>query len=98
VLFLESVIDGPWLACREKAGEDLDELAWNDIHDRMWPLANRIMEHRPKTLAGLAVLARAASFAREDWFDDEHEESETGRSIIEAMCAFCGVTPLPAEI
>jgi hypothetical protein len=79
-------------------GEDLSELAWNDIHDRMWPLAKRIMGHRPKTLAGLAVLARAASFAREDWFDDEHEKSGTGRSIIEAMCAFCGVTPLPAEV
>ena len=77
-------------------GEELDP--WEDIHGRMWPLASRIMTYRPKTVAGLAIVARAASFAREDWFNDEHDESETGRSIIEAMCAFCGVTPLPAEI
>jgi hypothetical protein len=77
-------------------GEELDP--WEDIHGRMWPLASDIMTFRPKTVAGLAIVARAASFAREDWFNDEHDESETGRSIIEAMCAFCGVTPLPAEI
>jgi hypothetical protein len=73
-------------------------MRWNAIHGRMWPIAERIMTFRPKTAAGLAIVARAASFACSDWFDDEDEQSMLDRSIIEAMCAFCGVTPLPAEV
>jgi hypothetical protein len=79
-------------------GEDLGAMRWSAIHDRMWPLANRIMQDRPKTVAGLGIVARAASFVCEEWFDDEHPDPDQDRSIIEAMCAFCGVIPLPAEV
>jgi hypothetical protein len=78
-------------------GEDLGAMAWADIHDRLAPLADRIMEHRPKTVAGLAIVARAASYVGSEWFEDLEDE-ERGRAIIEAMCAFCGVTPLPVEV
>jgi hypothetical protein len=35
---------------------------------------------------------------REQGVFDQDEESMSDRSIIEAMCVFCGVTPLPAEV
>jgi hypothetical protein len=65
----------------------------------MVPIANRIMEHRPKTVAGLAIFARATSFVHADVFDlEDLMGDERTREVVEAMCAFCGVTPLPAEV
>jgi hypothetical protein len=51
-------------------------------------------------VAGLAIVARAASFTRADWFDPglDDEEQQGDRAAIEVLCAFCGVTPLPAEV
>jgi hypothetical protein len=72
----------------------------SDIYKRMWPLANRIMTFRPKTMAGLAIVARAASYTCAEAFWSDSEEGEEGfyeRKAIEAMCHFAGVTPLVAE-
>jgi len=77
----------------------LDDQIWESIHDRMWPLAKRIVRSRPKTVAGLALVARAASFICAEWFDfnDADEQDADDRAIIEAVCSFCGVMPLSVE-
>jgi hypothetical protein len=82
-----------------KTGEEHEEL-WTALHGKMFPIAHRIMVHRPKTAAGLAIFARAASFVDADAFDLRHwdESYNSIRATIEAMCAFCDVKPLPAEV
>jgi hypothetical protein len=68
----------------------------SDIYKRI----NRIMTFRPKTMAGLAIVARAASYTCAEAFWSDNEEGEEGfyeRKAIEAMCHFAGVTPLVAE-
>lgn len=78
-------------------GEEVD--VWDDIHDRMWPIIDAIMAIKPRTLAGLAVVARTFSLRHaEQWElainadDDLHH-----RAFMETMCAFAGVVPVPTE-
>jgi hypothetical protein len=72
---------------------DPDLERWNALHDRMHPLVNRIMSHRPKTLAGLGMITRAASLSYDD-FDRENDSESRQGDLISAVCTFCGVEPV----
>src|ERR1700733_3829871 len=53
-------ITGPIYRAVGVVDEDDKEVdAWDDIHGRMWPMIDAIMAQQPRTLAGLAVVARA---------------------------------------
>jgi hypothetical protein len=72
--------------------------AWNNIHGRLFPLTDEILSFRPKTMAGLAVFARAASVENLDyWAEGTENEMEGERSFLEAICAFAGVEPVAIE-
>jgi hypothetical protein len=75
---------------------DPDLKRWSALHDRMHPLVDRIMTHRPKTLAGLGVLTRAASLSYDD-FDRENDNESKQGDLISAVCSFCGVEPVVAD-
>ncbi len=85
--------------------EELDEsgcsVVRNDIHDRLFPFCEDILAVRPRTVAGLGVVARAASLSLEEIWDTAAElgtgtEADT-RAFIENVCAFAGVLPVMAE-
>lgn len=65
---------------------DLED--WGALRGRMHPLIDRILDLQPKTLAGLAIFARAASLSYDDW-----HSGQMG-AVIDALCAFCGVEPV----
>jgi hypothetical protein len=73
---------------------DPDLERWSMLHDRMHPLVDRIMSHRPKTLAGLGMMTRAASLS----YDDYERENDGGENrhgnLISAVCPFCSVEPI----
>jgi hypothetical protein len=79
-------------------GEDLGEKIWNEIHERLFPLAERIVTFRPKTIAGLAIVALAASLLCADEWDMSDDWRSFERQMIEVMCAFCGVIPAPEQV
>ncbi|HUI12562.1 MAG TPA: hypothetical protein VL048_03720 [Xanthobacteraceae bacterium] len=77
---------------------DPDLTVWDEIHDRLHPLARDIISRKAQTVAGLAVQARAMTvYYSELWdggsVDDENEHDH--RNFIEAVCVFAGVKPLP---
>jgi hypothetical protein len=74
-----------------------DEDPWDDIHGRMWPLIDAIMEYNAQTAAGFAVQVRAVSLYHAELWDGELEEGEHHRGFIEAACAFAGVVPVPLD-
>jgi hypothetical protein len=79
----------------ERADDDEDQ--WEDIHGRMWPLIDAIMAQQPRTLAGLAVMARAFTLHHAEQWEPDAEEGLHHRAFMEAVCAIAGVVPVPAE-
>jgi hypothetical protein len=70
-------------------------IIWNEIHARLYPLCERILNFRPRTVAGVAILARAISLSADTLWDEQ--ESGQGRDLlnfIAAMCLFAGVRPI----
>ena len=74
-------------------------MAWNNIHDRQFPLIDAIMALKPHTLAGLAVIARAFTlFHSEQWEPAiNSDDPQHRRAFMESVCAVVGVVPVPAE-
>jgi hypothetical protein len=66
-------------------------IVWNDIHGRLYPIVDDIFSQRARTIAGLAVQARAVVMAAAELWDFEPEGHE--RVFIESVCAFVGVAP-----
>jgi hypothetical protein len=64
----------------------------------MWPLLDKIFSHKPQTVAGLAVLARASTLYHSELWDDGVEEDGKHREFLETACAFLGVNPVPEEV
>lgn len=52
--------------------EDGDSVAWNEIHDELFPLCDAILERRPQSLADLAWQAEAFIVAYGEFLDDEN--------------------------
>jgi hypothetical protein len=83
------------VTCEE---EEAREDSWDRMHDRMYPLVGEIFSHKPKTIAGLAVIARAITLSDSHlWTDWQDEGNDHQRTFIEAVCSFAGVTPVPVE-
>jgi hypothetical protein len=76
---------------------DDDNDPWDYIHDRMWPTIDAIMAQKPRTLAGLAVFARAFTLHHAEQWEPDADDGLHHRTFMEAMCAFAGVVPVPAE-
>lgn len=82
--------------------EDDDGEAWGKINDQLYRLVDEILPLKASTPAGLAVQAKAVVFAASDLWDiipddepDDYNPHE--RLFIEAVCAFCGIAPLPMQ-
>jgi hypothetical protein len=78
-----------------EAGESI---IWNEIHDRLYPLCDRILSFRPRTVAGVAIQARAISLSADTLWDEQQcERDQNLLSFIEAMCLFAGVRPVKQD-
>jgi predicted transcriptional regulator len=77
--------------------EDSANDPWDDIHGRMWPLIDAIMDHKPRTLAGLALVARAFTLDHAEQWEADADEGLHHRAFMEAVCAIAGVVPVPTE-
>jgi hypothetical protein len=76
---------------------DPDPDRWDRFNDRRLPLVDAILAIKPKTVAGLGVLARAFTLWKsQEW---EHPEVQCSQDVafMEAVCAFAGVLPVPIE-
>lgn len=101
-----SLPDDEWRAYQDKrcaawhtvtGATDDDNDPWNDIHGRMWPLIDDIMGHKPRTLAGLAVVARAFTLDHAEQFEADTDEGLHHRAFMETVCGFAGVVPVPLD-
>jgi hypothetical protein len=79
-----------------EGGDDDD--VWNHIHDRMYALHDRILAIQPKTVAGLVVHLRAFSAAESGLWDGAGGDDDKTRKLLDSICAFAGVTPLPLTL
>jgi hypothetical protein len=75
---------------------DPDLERWSVMHDRMHPLVDRIMNHRPKTIAGLGMLMRAASLSYDD-YERHNDGGNRHGNLISAVCAFCGIEAVATD-
>jgi hypothetical protein len=83
---------------RDRRGPDYGvSIAWTNIHDRQDPLIDAIMAIKPRTLAGLAVVARAFTLHHAEQWEHDYDEGLHHRAFMEAACAIAGVVPVPAE-
>jgi hypothetical protein len=87
------ILDYAALQAADDWETDPDLKRWIVLHDRMHPLVDRIMSHRPKTLAGLGMITRAASLSYDD-FDQQNDSESRQGDLISAVCTFCGVEPV----
>jgi len=62
-------------------------LTIDDIDDRLFPLAEDILSRRARTVAGLAVQAKAVTLAAGELWNDGRDDNEHERAFIEAVCA-----------
>jgi hypothetical protein len=76
---------------------DPDLKRWDALHDRMHPLVDRIMSHRPKTLAGLGMFMRAASLSYDDYERENDRGEERHGNLISAVCTFCGIEQVTTD-
>ena len=82
-----------WQEHREEPGEQAEHLV-----DQADPIVEAILSVQPRTLAGLAVLARAAAVSNPGlWYEDDEDrlENRALKRLIEATCDLAGV-PYPA--
>jgi hypothetical protein len=77
----------------DENGEEVD--VWDDIHGRMWPMIDAIMARKPRTLAGVAVFARAFTLHHAEQWEPDADDGLHHRAFMEAVCAFAGVVPVP---
>jgi hypothetical protein len=76
---------------------DPDLTEWDQIHDRMFPLVDKILAYKAQAVAGLAVQAQAMALCHPELWDEDNGNSEEDcrhRLFIEAVCAFVGVKPV----
>jgi hypothetical protein len=91
-----------WRAYEDKRlallqSRDPDLLVWGDINDRMYDIIDKVFEHPPQTLAGLAVQAHALVLSRSEWWDGYEDNQREARSFLENFCTFAGITPEPTQ-
>jgi hypothetical protein len=72
-------------------------IAWTGLHDRQNPLIDAIMAHKPRTLAGLAVIGRAFTLHHAERWEPGADDDLHHRAFMEAVCGFAGVVPVPVE-
>jgi hypothetical protein len=102
-LTTENSEEGYWATrtkvVKEHPCEDPDLTQWGNVQDRLYPLADEILSLKASTPAGLAVQAKAVAFAAADLWDPVANEGDVHeRLFIEAVCAFCNITPLPLRL
>jgi hypothetical protein len=85
----------------EEEKADLDEnggsIAWNRIQGRMYDLIDQISEHKPATVAGVAVLMRAFVLENEEWWGADNEEYARLRAGLGPICSFLNIKPAPIQ-
>jgi hypothetical protein len=72
-------------------------IAWRDLHNRENPLIEAIMAIKPRTLAGLGVVARAFTLHHAEQWEHDYDEGLHHREFMEAVCAIAGVVPVPLD-
>ena len=74
-------------------------IVWKEIHDEIFPLVREILEQPARSIADLALQAQAFALGHTFyWIDglaDDDSEGKEVRAIIDSVCKFCGVDPLP---
>jgi hypothetical protein len=77
--------------------EDGCSIVWNEIHDELFPLVDEILQQPARSIADLALQAQAFALAQQYHWTDETDGREVVeiRALIESVCKFCGVDPLP---
>jgi hypothetical protein len=83
-----------WREHPEEPGKEAEPL-----FNQADPIAEAILSVQPRTLAGLAVLARAAAASNPAlWYEDDRDrlETRTLKRLIEATCDLAGV-PYPSS-
>jgi hypothetical protein len=72
-------------------------IVWNEIHGEMYPLIREILRQPARSLADLALQAQAFALAQNQHWTEETDDNEIFeiRAVIESVCKFCGVDPLP---
>jgi broad specificity phosphatase PhoE len=91
----QRAIDSERRAGRHTVIEDGEP--WEDIHGRIWPLIDAIMAHKPQTVVGLGVLARAFTLDHAEQWESVFVDGQHHRAFMEAVCAIAGVVPVPTE-
>jgi hypothetical protein len=76
--------------------DDECNIAWDDIHGRLLPLVDDILDRTAQTCTGLAVQTRAWHIGDEQMFDetDTDNQSEYGARYIKAVYRFLQIEPL----
>jgi hypothetical protein len=93
----DAVTEPIYRASSDDVNEAGESIAWNDIHGRMWPMINAVLECKAQTLAGFAVQARAITLSHAELWEDAIGHDEDHRPFLEAACAFAGVVPVPLD-
>jgi hypothetical protein len=82
---------------RARCDADPDLSRWVNFDGGLWPITDNIMRLRARTLAGLAVQARAFTGARQEIWSDGVCGPEVFE-FAEAVCAFLGVVPVETAL
>jgi hypothetical protein len=70
---------------------------WVEFYDhRLYPVTNRILRLRARTLAGLAIQAKAYTLAIPEVWDHRNNGNDERDTFefVETVCAFAGVQPV----
>jgi hypothetical protein len=77
--------------------DDPDLTIWDSIIERLFPLAETILQRKATTLAGLAVQVHAIALTDAEWFYAAEDQLEKWRArlLLETLCHFLDIKPAP---
>jgi hypothetical protein len=100
--FVENGRARPYFEANDRISRNFDwgdptEKEWDDLRERMQPLAEKILQVQPTTVAGLGVQARALAYLYSEWWDEGCPGVEPGpRTLVENVLRVAGL-PAPAQ-
>jgi hypothetical protein len=80
-----------------ETNEQGQNVVWNALLERKYPLVEKIYSCKAQTAAGLAVQARAYSLDWIELWDKNYGSEEGARQFADLVCAFAGVIPVALE-
>jgi hypothetical protein len=87
------------ITCERPHDDPVDEdgasIAWNEIHDELFPITAAILQQPARSIADLGLQAQAFALNTPWYWSTTEPEDPDARRLVDSICKFAGVDSLP---